>query len=115
MGVKPTKDSIDLGIVTANGPAMFAFYRDVLGLEHAGDMPMPGGATMHRLNCGTTVVKIVVPTNPPAARPAPGGLAGGTGYRDFTITVEPRRGRRRRRPPGARSRQTHEFGGRRDR
>jgi catechol 2,3-dioxygenase-like lactoylglutathione lyase family enzyme len=87
MGVKPTKDSIDLGIVTANGPAMFAFYRDVLGLEHAGDMPMPGGAMMHRLNCGTTVVKIVVPKNPPAARPAPGGLAGGTGYRYWTITV----------------------------
>lgn len=87
MGVKPTKDSIDLGIVTANGPAMFGFYRDVLGLEHEGDMPVPGGATMHRMKCGTTVVKIVVPKNPPAARPAPGGLAGGTGLRYFTITV----------------------------
>ncbi len=87
MGVKTAKDSIDLGIVTANGPAMLAFYRDVLGLEHTGDMPVPAGSTMHRLNCGTTVIKIVVPTKPPAARPAPGGLAGGTGFRYFTITV----------------------------
>jgi hypothetical protein len=29
MGVKVAKDAIDLGIVTTNGPAMLAFYRDV--------------------------------------------------------------------------------------
>jgi probable F420-dependent oxidoreductase len=33
MALKTTKDSVDLGIVTSNGPAMFAFYRDVLGFE----------------------------------------------------------------------------------
>jgi hypothetical protein len=41
MGLKPSKDSIDLGIITAKRPAMLAFYRGVLGLEHQGDMPMP--------------------------------------------------------------------------
>jgi len=80
------KDSIDLGIVTTNGPAMLAFYRDVLGLKHEADMKMPVG-TMHRLLCGTTVVKLVVPDKTPPAKPAPGGLAGATGLRYFTVTV----------------------------
>jgi glyoxylase I family protein len=87
MALKTTKDSIDLGIITTNGPAMLAFYRDVLGLAHQGDMPMPGGGTMHRLLCGTSVVKVVVPEKAPASKPAPGGLAGGTGYRYWTISV----------------------------
>ena len=87
MGLKTTKDSIDLGIITTNGPAMLAFYRDVLGLEHQGDMPMPTGGKMHRLLCGTSVIKIVVPEKAPANKPAPGGLAGGSGYRYWTISV----------------------------
>jgi len=87
MALKTTKDSIDLGIVTTNGPAMLAFYKDVLGLPHQGDMPMPGGGTMHRLLCGTSLIKLVVPGKAPAAKPAPGGLAGATGYRYWTISV----------------------------
>lgn len=87
MALKTTKDSIDLGIITTNGPAMLAFYRDVLGLAHQGDMPMPTGGLMHRLLCGTSLIKIVVPDKAPANQPAPGGLAGGTGYRYWTISV----------------------------
>lgn len=83
----PAKPGIDLGIVTTNGPAMLAFYRDVLGLAHQGDMPMPGGTgTMHRLLCGNSLIKLVVmPSLPTAA--APGGIGGGAGYRYWTITV----------------------------
>ncbi|HTO08692.1 MAG TPA: VOC family protein [Myxococcota bacterium] len=87
MGIKTTKDSIDLGIISVNGPAMLAFYRDVLGLAHQGDMPMPTGGLMHRLACGTSVIKLVVPDKPPASRAAPGGIGGGTGYRYWTISV----------------------------
>ena len=87
MALKTAKDSIDLGIVTTNGAAMLAFYKDVLGLPHQGDMPTPGGGTMHRLLCGTSLIKLVVPGKAPANKPAPGGLAGGTGYRYWTISV----------------------------
>jgi predicted enzyme related to lactoylglutathione lyase len=87
LGMKVVKDSIDLGIVTNNGPAMLGFYRDVLGLKHEGDMRVGLGGTMHRLLCGTTVVKLVVLDKAPAAKPAPGGLAGATGYRYWTVTV----------------------------
>ena len=87
MGIQLGKQSIDLGIVTTNGEAMLAFYRDVLGFKYLRDMPMPGGSgTMHQLMCGDSMIKIVVlPATPAVA--APGGIQGATGYRYWTITV----------------------------
>ena len=86
MGVKLTKDSIDLGIVVSDGEAALKFYRDTLGFEHVGDMPMGGGSTMHRLMCGTSLIKVISRSNPPA-KAAPGGIQGATGYRYWTISV----------------------------
>jgi catechol 2,3-dioxygenase-like lactoylglutathione lyase family enzyme len=87
MGVKLSKDSIDIGIVVSDSAKALAFYRDTLGLEHIADTPMPGGGTMHRLMCGTTMVKVVKPDREPPAKAAPGGIQGATGYRYFTISV----------------------------
>ncbi len=81
-----TKESIDLGIVTNDAVKAIAFYRDVLGLDDAGESPMPGG-TMHRLQCGTSTIKIVQPRKPAAATAPPGGIQGATGYRYWTISV----------------------------
>ena len=68
MSLDIRKPGIDLGIVTAHGEAMLAFYRDRLGLTHEGDMPMPGGTgTMHRLRCGDSLIKLVsMPAEPRA-------------------------------------------------
>ena len=88
MGIQLTKSAIDLGIVVTDSDAALAFYRDLLGLEHVTDIPMPGGGgTMHRLSCGDTVVKLVKFDYVPEARPARGGIGGATGYRYFTISV----------------------------
>lgn len=86
MGVKLTKDSIDLGIVVSDGEKALAFYRDTLGFEHVGDMPMGGGSTMHRLMCGTSLIKVISGSTPPA-KAAPGGIQGAYGYRYWTISV----------------------------
>ena len=86
-----TKDSIDLGIVVTDEKAALAFYRDGLGLEWEGELPVPGGR-MYRLKCGTTVIKLLKLERTPAAKPAPGGPAGGLGYRYFTISVPDIRG-----------------------
>lgn len=87
MGAALAKDSIDLGIVVSDGQKSLAFYRDTLGLNHVADTPMPGGGTMHRVMCGTTLLKLVqLDAAPPAAAP-PGGIRGATGYRYFTISV----------------------------
>lgn len=79
--------AIDLGIVITDSDASLAFYRDVLGMEHEGDIPMPlgGGGTMHRLRCGDTLIKLVKFNDVPEARPVGGGIPGATGYRYFTI------------------------------
>lgn len=87
MGVQLTKQAIDLGIVTTNGPAMLAFYRDVLGFKYLREMPMPGGAgVMHQMQCGDSVIKLVVLGQVPATA-APGGIQAATGYRYWTLTV----------------------------
>jgi catechol 2,3-dioxygenase-like lactoylglutathione lyase family enzyme len=90
MGVKVAKDAIDLGIVTTNGDAMLAFYRDVLGFVHEGDITMEhvGIKVMHRLWFGNSLIKIVVPVKDPGKPPAPGGVQGGTGYRYWTMTIQ---------------------------
>jgi catechol 2,3-dioxygenase-like lactoylglutathione lyase family enzyme len=87
MGVQLTKDSIDLGIVVRNADAALAFYRDVLGFEHIGSGPMPGGSVMHRLMCGTSMIKLVAFDPVPEAANPPGGLNKATGYRYWTISV----------------------------
>ena len=90
MGVKVAKDAIDLGIVTTNGEAMLAFYRDVLGFAHEGDIAMEhvGIKVMHRLWFGKSLIKLVVPVKDPGRPPAPGGIPGGTGYRYWTMTIQ---------------------------
>lgn len=88
MGVKLAKDSIDLGIVVSDGATALAFYRDTLGFKHVGDMPMPGGGgTMHRLLCGTSMIKLVVPGKALETKAPAGGIQGAYGYRYWTISV----------------------------
>jgi glyoxylase I family protein len=88
MTLSIVKDSIDLGIITKNPEKMLAFYRDTLGLELEGEIPMPAGGTMYRLKCGGSIIKIVVNGKEPAAEAAPGGIGGATGYRYWTITLD---------------------------
>jgi catechol 2,3-dioxygenase-like lactoylglutathione lyase family enzyme len=87
MTIELTKDSIDLGMVTRNPGPMLEFYRDILGFEFQGEMPMPGGGAMQRLMCGTSLIKILTPGKGPDNDAAPGGFAGATGYRYWTISV----------------------------
>lgn len=87
MGVELTKTAIDLGIVTRNPDAMLAFYRDTLGFEPKGEMPMSIGATMHMLACGKSLIKIVALNDEPPATAPRGGIKGATGYRYWTISV----------------------------
>ena len=88
MGVALTKDSIDLGNVTRDAEAALGFYRDTLGLDLVGEMPMPGTGTMYRLMCGTSLIKVVaLEKEPKGGAAAPGGIRGATGYRYWTMSV----------------------------
>lgn len=87
MPIELTKDSIDLGIVTSNGPAMVSFYRDLLGFTEEPQTPFPGGGVMNRLRCGTSLIKIVEPNPAPANAPVSGPIPAATGYRYWTMTI----------------------------
>ena len=87
MGVKLAKDAIDIGIVVRDAAKALAFYRDTLGFEHVATMPMPGGATMERLNCGNTLVKLVVPPQPLELVSPGGNPMNAYGIRYWTISV----------------------------
>jgi len=88
MTLSLVKNSIELGIVTKNPEPMLKFYRDTLGLELALELPMPGGGTMYRLNCGDCIIKLVVHGQAPEAEAVPGGINGATGYRYWTVNVD---------------------------
>lgn len=83
------KNAIDLGIVIKDSDASLAFYRDLLGFEHVADTPMPGAApaTMHRLMCGDTLIKLVSHDQTPEVSAPRGGIAGATGLRYFTMQI----------------------------
>ncbi|MCH8001804.1 MAG: VOC family protein [Proteobacteria bacterium] len=76
MGVQLAKNSIDLGIIVSNAEAALKFYRDTLGFEPAGEMPMPGGGTMYRLMCGESMIKVIELDKAPPAKAPPGGIQG---------------------------------------
>jgi catechol 2,3-dioxygenase-like lactoylglutathione lyase family enzyme len=88
MAVQLAKSAIDLGIVISDSERSLAFYRDLLGFEHVADTPMPiaGGGTMHRLNCGDTLLKLVKLDKDPKGDGS-GGIAASTGLRYFTMIV----------------------------
>jgi catechol 2,3-dioxygenase-like lactoylglutathione lyase family enzyme len=88
VGVQLAKSGIDLGIVVENGERALAFYCGLLGLEHVGDIPMPigGGGTMHRVQCGDSLLKLVCfNETPPSA--VGGGIPGALGFRYLTLTI----------------------------
>lgn len=82
------KPGVDLGIVISDSEKALAFYCGLLGLEHVGDMPMPiaGGGTMHRVQCGDSLLKLVKLNEDPPADSG-GGIPGSQGFRYLTLTV----------------------------
>jgi catechol 2,3-dioxygenase-like lactoylglutathione lyase family enzyme len=87
MTIDLSKDSIDLGIVVRDGEAALRFYRDTLGLEHIADTPSGNNGTMHRLMCGTSLIKVIEYPAPPEAANPIGGIPAASGYRYWTISV----------------------------
>lgn len=88
MGVQLAKGGVDLGIVIADSERSLAFYCGFLGLEHVADISMPigGVGTMHRVQCGDSLIKLVNLSETPEAAPG-GGIPGALGYRYLTLIV----------------------------
>jgi len=87
MTVALTRDALDLGIVTADGSAALAFYRDTLGLTPDGEVPFPGMGVVKRLRCGRSLVRILVLEQPPPERAEAGAFTDAIGYRYCTLSI----------------------------
>ena len=90
-GLDLQKHSIDLGIMVEDGAASVAFFEDVLGFTPDPAMPelqMPDGSVMHRLYCGTSLIKIRQHAEPPPHTSARGGIEVSTGLRYWTVHVK---------------------------
>jgi catechol 2,3-dioxygenase-like lactoylglutathione lyase family enzyme len=60
------KNAVDLGIVTCNEDAMLRFYRDTLELPLVGEVPVQGVGVIKKIQCGDSVIKLLVLAQPPA-------------------------------------------------
>jgi catechol 2,3-dioxygenase-like lactoylglutathione lyase family enzyme len=81
-----TKPGIDLGILVRDVDACVRFYCEDLGLPKVGEISFPGNRTMHRIQIGDTVLKLMeYQDGPPPAGPR--GREVQSGIRYFTISV----------------------------
>ncbi len=83
--MKPAKDSLDLGVVVSDIQASLRFYRDILGLQFVGTVPLWFG-TMHRLRFGTSDFKLIDPKTVPPKGAI--GLEAQRGFRYVTFVVK---------------------------
>jgi catechol 2,3-dioxygenase-like lactoylglutathione lyase family enzyme len=83
--LKPAKDSIDIGVIVSDIEASLTFYRDILGLQFVGSVPVWFG-TMHRLRFGTSDFKLIEPKVVPPQGAT--GLENQRGFRYVTFVVK---------------------------
>ena len=80
--------TVEVGVVVRELEPMMHFYGEVLGLEHVGQMQLPG-MVMERYRLADTVIKLLAAKEPPALANPPGGLTGGaSGLRYLTLRVD---------------------------
>lgn len=83
--MKPAKESLDIGVIVGDIEASLTFYRDILGLQFVGSVPVWFG-TMHRLRFGTSDFKLIQPTAVPPRGAL--GLENQLGFRYVTFVVK---------------------------
>ena len=88
MPVKTKVDGFESGIVTRDGPRLVAFYREIMGFRELPPISIPGFCHIHRVACGTTILRIVVPEQPPLNDHAGGEFMASTGYRYLLLVIE---------------------------
>ena len=81
------KPALDVGLVTAEAEPLLAFYQAVVGLERLDPIATPNIGTIHRLGCGESILRVMVPTTPPEPDDAARFSARG-GIRYLTLEVE---------------------------
>jgi catechol 2,3-dioxygenase-like lactoylglutathione lyase family enzyme len=86
-GSKMAKPALDVGLVTADAAPLLQFYQGVAGFEPQPPLEIPGIGTIHRLACGHSLMRVMVPTEPPEPDDA-ARFSARAGIRYLTLEVE---------------------------
>ena len=78
---------IDIGIVIRATVRRYGSTADTVGMKHSADVQALTGV-MHRLEWGSSTVKLTRPDALPDHANPPGGFRTGTGIRYITLTVD---------------------------
>ena len=87
MGTRMAKPALDAGIVSADAAPLLAFYRGVFGMTPLDRLDLPGIGVVHKLACGQSVLRVMVPVMPPEPDGAESWSAR-AGLRYLTLEVE---------------------------
>ena len=82
-----SKPALDVGLISTNGESMVAFYHGVLGLSQDPDVTIPGYGTIHKFNCGGSILRVMVPESAPE-KVAGGDFMSRDGIRYITLNVD---------------------------
>ena len=64
-GSRLAKPALDAGIVSANAEPLIEFYCGIVGMERQEPIQIPGIGTIHRLACGQSILRVMVPEQAP--------------------------------------------------
>jgi catechol 2,3-dioxygenase-like lactoylglutathione lyase family enzyme len=87
MASKLSKPAIDVGIVTTSAEPLLDFYEQVAGMQRLEALELPGIGTIHKLACGESILRIMVPVEPPE-RDDSTSFSSRTGLRYLTFEIE---------------------------
>ena len=80
------KAALDVGLVTEEAEPLLAFYEAVAGMVRLDPLELPGIGTIHKLACGESILRIMVPAEPPARDPST-SFSAQAGLRYLTLEV----------------------------
>ena len=75
------------GEVTADADPLVAFYAGVAGFDVLDPLELPNIGTIHKLACGESILRIMVPVEPPAKDPS-ASFSATAGIRYLTLEVD---------------------------
>jgi predicted enzyme related to lactoylglutathione lyase len=87
MSMQLSKSAVDVGFISTNGEQMVKFYGGVLGLSQDEDVTIPNYGTIHKFNCGDSIVRVMVPEVTPE-NVAGGDFMSRNGIRYITFNID---------------------------
>ncbi len=87
MGSRMAKPALDVGLVTSDAERLIRFYEGVAGCERQSPLTLPNIGTIHKLACGHSILRILVPLTPPEPPDGATSFSARVGIRYLTLEV----------------------------